>query len=129
MDNRMTDERPAPELLPCPFCSSTNIDPAEWSGNDGKSGPGCGDCGALGESIEAWNRRAPVAALAVDGLPALPMSAFPGKLRLVVLDEDSYTADQMRQYALDAIAAEHLTRDSAVRAASSAYQDHRKEEE
>jgi hypothetical protein len=48
------DER---ALLPCPFCGSTNIDPAEWSGNDGKSGPGCGDCGALAESVDAWNRR------------------------------------------------------------------------
>lgn len=44
-------------LLPCPFCGSTNIDPAEWSGNDDKSGPGCGDCGALAESAEDWNRR------------------------------------------------------------------------
>lgn len=48
----------APELLPCPFCGGTNIDPAEWGGNDGKSGPGCDDCGALAESAEDWNRRA-----------------------------------------------------------------------
>lgn len=50
-------------LLPCPFCGSTNIDPAEWSGNDGKSGPGCGNCGALAESAELWNQRVAPAAL------------------------------------------------------------------
>lgn len=46
------------DLLPCPFCGGTNIDPAEWSGNDGQHGPGCGDCGALADSAELWNRRA-----------------------------------------------------------------------
>lgn len=51
-------ESSAPDLLPCPFCGGANIDRAEWSGNDGASGPGCGDCGALADSAEAWNRRA-----------------------------------------------------------------------
>lgn len=50
-------------LLPCAHCGSTNIDPAEWSGNNGKSGPGCGDCGALADSAESWNRRAALVAL------------------------------------------------------------------
>lgn len=46
------------ELKPCPFCGSGNIDGAEWRSSDGTSGPGCGDCGALGGSVETWNRRA-----------------------------------------------------------------------
>lgn len=51
-------EKNTAALLPCPFCGGTDIDPAEWSGNDGKSGPGCGTCGALADSAELWNRRA-----------------------------------------------------------------------
>jgi hypothetical protein len=95
-------------LLPCPFCGSTNIDPAEWSGNDGKHGPGCGDCGALGESAEAWNRRT-APAVGADGLPALPRHS--GMIEVITdtawnTFADAYTADQMRQYALDAIAAD-----------------------
>lgn len=46
-------------LLPCPFCGGSNIDPAEWFNNDGKSGPGCVDCGAIAESAVDWNRRGP----------------------------------------------------------------------
>lgn len=45
------------DLLSRPFCGSTNIDPAEWSGSDGAGGPGCNDCGALADSAELWNRR------------------------------------------------------------------------
>jgi hypothetical protein len=54
----MSNPTELPDLLPCPFCGGTNIDPAEWSASDGKSGPGCGDCGALAESADDWNRRA-----------------------------------------------------------------------
>lgn len=63
-------------LLPCPFCGSANIDPAEWSGNDGKHGkhgPGCGDCGALANTAELWNRRATQPASA----PAEPKCRWP----------------------------------------------------
>jgi hypothetical protein len=35
----------------------TNIDPAEWKSSDGRCGPGCGDCGAIADSADAWNRR------------------------------------------------------------------------
>lgn len=55
--NTLTQKPIEGELLPCPFCGGTNIDRAEWSGSDGKSGPGCGDCGALADSVEHWNRR------------------------------------------------------------------------
>jgi hypothetical protein len=62
----MTDTQPSgaesaldlEKLLPCPFCGSANIDPAGWSGIDEKGGPGCGNCGALADSAELWNRRA-----------------------------------------------------------------------
>lgn len=51
------------ELLPCPFCGSSNIDPEGWAGVDidqsQKSGPACDDCGSTAESIDIWNRRAP----------------------------------------------------------------------
>ena len=45
-------------LKPCPFCGGKNIDPSFWARNDGKSGPGCDDCGATADSVEAWNTRA-----------------------------------------------------------------------
>lgn len=46
-----------PEALArCPFCGGTDIDPQEWLGGNGKSGPGC-PCGAIHESIAAWNTR------------------------------------------------------------------------
>ncbi|WP_323142773.1 hypothetical protein [Massilia phyllosphaerae] len=107
-------------LLPCPFCGGTNIDPAEWSGNDGKSGPGCGDCGALGESIEAWNRRA-APALDASGLP--PLSApvgtiYPGNYWTASVQATPpgttiatvYTAEQVRQAQRDAVAADRKAR-------------------
>lgn len=54
----MTDPaKDAERLAQCPFCGSTNIDPREWLRGDGKSGPGCSDCGATAESADAWNRR------------------------------------------------------------------------
>lgn len=46
-------------LLPCPFCGSSDIDPKAWTGNKDKTGPGCDGCGALTETVEDWNRRAP----------------------------------------------------------------------
>jgi len=61
------------ELLPCPFCGSANIDPAQWSGNDGKFGPGCGDCGALAETAADWNRRAALANQPAPTVPATPV--------------------------------------------------------
>ncbi len=52
------------ELLPCPFCGGTNIDPAGWS-SYGTSGPVCDDCGgSTGDvtqtpegNIAVWNTR------------------------------------------------------------------------
>jgi hypothetical protein len=44
-------------LAPCPFCGSGDIDPRQWSSEDGQFGPGCMDCGALADSAEKWNRR------------------------------------------------------------------------
>jgi len=46
-------------LKPCPFCGCRFIDPAEWRDATGREGPGCPDCGAIGRSGAAWNRRAP----------------------------------------------------------------------
>jgi hypothetical protein len=45
-----------PDLLPCPFCGSANIDPEEWRSGDGH-GPGCSDCGACADTLERWNSR------------------------------------------------------------------------
>lgn len=53
------------DLLPCPFCGGTEIDPEEWSNQTGLSGPGCSSCGAVADSAAAWNRRAPVQAQGV----------------------------------------------------------------
>jgi hypothetical protein len=97
------------ELKPCPFCGSQNIDPAEWSGNDGKFGPGCTDCGALAESADDWNRRtAPVSAPMGQELPPLPEPAGQmNKRQTKKLEwpfQPGYTADQFRQGQRDAIA-------------------------
>lgn len=52
------------ELLPCPFCGSSNIDARGWMSLDAE-GPACDDCGASAGSISldhadniaAWNTR------------------------------------------------------------------------
>lgn len=67
----MTDDK---ELLPCPFCGSANVDPTYSLGSrsDGTHvhAAGCDVCGAVGPDTpddskigEAWNRRAPPAAV------------------------------------------------------------------
>jgi len=53
------------QLLPCPFCGSTDIDTEFWAGGDYESGnavsgPGCMDCGATAETAEKWNCRTPL---------------------------------------------------------------------
>jgi len=54
---------PKADLLPCPFCGSTNIDPEGWvaqnpDGSDRQTGPACDDCVASAQSVEQWNTRA-----------------------------------------------------------------------
>lgn len=52
------------ELLPCPFCGSTEIDPTGWASTE-TAGPACEDCGAsagdikgtVEHNVAAWNRR------------------------------------------------------------------------
>lgn len=44
------------ELLPCPFCGSTNIDPKGWMSAD-RSGPACDDCEGSCDTVERWNNR------------------------------------------------------------------------
>lgn len=51
------------QLLPCPFCGSTNVDPEGWmsvnqDGTQKKTGPACDECGGSTESVERWNSRA-----------------------------------------------------------------------
>lgn len=56
-----------PDLLPCPFCGSENIDPKGWASTN-SAGPACDDCGAsaggvsgtLQDNIARWNTRANV---------------------------------------------------------------------
>lgn len=110
-DNNLEAERAAPELLPCPFCGGTNIDPAEWSGNDGKFGPGCGDCGALAESAEDWNRRA-ASVVGDDGLPQLPEADEYSATRMLPNGElaPRFNGTTLRQYARAAIAADRAAR-------------------
>jgi len=46
------------ELKACPFCGSADVDAENWTSSEGRSGPGCMDCGATAESVNEWNRRA-----------------------------------------------------------------------
>lgn len=94
------------ELLPCPFCGGAAVlrkTPNMWMVECDNAGCGSNpDALAVlrHDVVAAWNRRAPVDAPAEDGLPALPSDKL----------ATTYTADQMRQYALDAIAADRLAR-------------------
>lgn len=51
------DAGPEPDLLPCPFCGSPNVDPRGWAGNDGSHGPACDDCCGSAQTVELWNSR------------------------------------------------------------------------
>lgn len=53
------------DLLPCPFCGSSNVDPEGWMSSDKRTGPACDECAGSTESIERWNTRVP-AQLAPD---------------------------------------------------------------
>lgn len=44
------------DLLLCPFCGSSNIDPQGWASTE-RSGPACDDCGASADTVELWNNR------------------------------------------------------------------------
>lgn len=67
----MTHEQPpgARELMPCPFCGSSNDLDMQYGTNDREGKPMnvyCGACGACGPwsyyetvAIKDWNRRAP----------------------------------------------------------------------
>jgi len=73
------------ELLPCPFCGSTDIDPEGWATTGGIAGPACNGCQAsvgtalngTAENIAAWNRRAryshlPPALSTIEAGPGAP---------------------------------------------------------
>jgi hypothetical protein len=64
----MTATPREPTLKPCPFCGSSNIDPAGWMDGDGNAGPACDDCGASAESVDAWNRRVAPATAGEDAI-------------------------------------------------------------
>lgn len=51
------------QLKPCAHCGSDNVDAEFWMADDDRTGPGCMNCGASGETIEKWNTRA------VDWIP------------------------------------------------------------
>lgn len=44
------------QLLPCPFCGSTDVDPKGWASTD-RSGPACDDCAGTADTVELWNKR------------------------------------------------------------------------
>jgi len=58
----------------CPFCGSTNLDPAGWMSDAdvNNTGPTCDDCGAQHESVDKWNARyvAPVVVIPADVVEA-----------------------------------------------------------
>lgn len=51
-------------LLARPFCGSADIDYAFWMRGHEACGPGCSDCGATADTVEAWNMRASTARIA-----------------------------------------------------------------
>ena len=67
----MTNENEAPELLPCPFCGSPEVNPEGWyrmtehvfGSGCVVFGPACDECGSSAKTIAAWNTRAALAEL------------------------------------------------------------------
>ena len=65
----MTNENETPELLPCPFCGSSEVDPNGWYRMTDKVfgsgcvefGPACDECGSIARTVAAWNTRADLA--------------------------------------------------------------------
>lgn len=52
------------DLLPCPFCGSTDVDPEGWATlpeyaktPEERSGPACDECGASAQTTKIWNTR------------------------------------------------------------------------
>ena len=62
----MTNEIETPELLPCPFCGSSEVNPEGWYSMTTRVfgpdcvvlGPACDECGSIARTIAAWNTRA-----------------------------------------------------------------------
>lgn len=67
------------ELLPCPFCGSSNISRSVGERGDSTPYPyiECDDCGAAVESQEEWNRRAALPARAPEGWVLVPREPTP----------------------------------------------------
>jgi hypothetical protein len=65
----MTNENETPELLPCPFCGSSEVNPEGWYRMTTRLfgpdcvvlGPACDECGSSAKTIAAWNTRADLA--------------------------------------------------------------------
>lgn len=97
----MTDDK---ELLPCPFCGSANVDPTYSLGSrsDGTHvhAAGCDVCGAVGPDTpddskigEAWNRRAPPAAVESQGVDAYLLGT--------AVDRTHFDGEEIKQSAID----------------------------
>jgi hypothetical protein len=74
----MTNETETPELLPCPFCGSSEVNPEGWYRMTEHVfgprcvvfGPACDECGSSAKTIAAWNTRADLADKRIEELEA-----------------------------------------------------------
>jgi hypothetical protein len=74
----MTNENETPELLPCPFCGSSEVNPEGWyrmttrvfGGDCVVLGLACDECGSSAKTIDAWNTRADLADKRIEELEA-----------------------------------------------------------
>jgi hypothetical protein len=54
---KMSEQKVTPDLSPCPFCGSSDVDGNGWADGKGDTGPQCLFCGATAESVAMWNNR------------------------------------------------------------------------
>jgi len=88
------------DLLSCPFCGSTAIDPEGWvsvnkDGTQEKSGPACDECGGSTESVERWNSRT------IETVRLQNVSRYVEKYRFEFEDGRQYTPNEQDKALLE----------------------------
>lgn len=121
----MTTQKP--ELMPCPFCGSADIDPegvfASKDGGENYSYPACNDCSA---SCEDWNTRTGLYTTACAERDAL-RALCEGMARAITasIEGASFAEDGECYSAVHKFDCSFLVRVTALKKALTAYEKHK----